>query len=364
MTSHRPAVLVDGRIFSLQTKGGISQMWANILGSALWQRRVETWLMLYPRHERNVHLRETDLLTSASSIKLIESSIPPSDNENWATAEHASQRVGIVASRRDGFDAVLNTYYGESIFPACSRYIVSALDFAHEEMPELANKPSTAGVLRQKKLAFSQASQVSFISNASRERFFVHYPDFERSRTGVIYLGHDARLPTVPKARNMVLHVGSRGAYKNFPTVAAGVQPVMERHARLRLFVLGGEPADATIEQLQQRFPGRVVFDPAPTDSAMDFAMSLAGFYVSASRYEGFGIPLLNAMRLGTVPVVSDIPVYREFAADQAHFFSPDSGTALAAALERALSAPPFLHRPWRTWDHVAADYASLVIDA
>jgi glycosyltransferase involved in cell wall biosynthesis len=361
--SLRLPVLVDGRIFSLQAKGGISQMWANILGSPAWQYHLDTWLMLYPYHERNVHLLEAGLLDGAPSIQVIDSPVPPSDNDKWAGAEHAQQRCEIVAAHRTDFAVVLNTYYGECIFPACSRYIVSALDFAHEELPELAAKPSTPGVLRQKKLAFAQASQVSFISNASRERFFVHYPAFERRHTGVIYLGHDARLPSVPKARDVVLHVGSRGAYKNFITVAEGVQEVMARHARLRLFVMGGEPADATIEQLKRRFPGRVVFDPAPSDGTMDFAMALAGFYVSASRYEGFGIPLLNAMRLGAVPVVSDIPVYREIAAGYAHFFAPDSAAALASALERALVATPAPHRPWRTWDHVATDYATLVLD-
>lgn len=361
--SRRPPVLVDGRIFSLQSKGGISQMWANILSSLAWQRRLDTWLMLYPGHEGNVHLREAALLDCVSSIHPIESPVPSSDNEKWVGVEHEQRRREIVAARRTDFAAVLNTYYGECIFPACSRYIVSALDFAHEELPELTAKPSTPGVLRQKRLAFAQASQLSFISNASRERFFVHYPAFARRDTTVIYLGHDTRLPSVPKARDAVLHVGSRGVYKNFITVAEGVQAVMGRHARLRLFVMGGEPVDPPIEQLQRRFPGRVVFDPAPSDSTMDFAMALAGFYVSASRYEGFGIPLLNAMRLGTVPVVSDIPVYREIATGYAQFFAPDSAAALAAALERAIAATPPNHRPWRTWDHVATDYARLVLD-
>ena len=65
------------------------------------------------------------------------------------------------------------------------------------------------------------------------------------------------------------------------------------RHRRLLL--LGGEPADATVDALRRDFPGRVVFDHKPSDAAMDLAMASAWVYLSASRYEGFGIPLLNA---------------------------------------------------------------------
>ena len=35
---------------------------------------------------------------------------------------------------------------------------------------------------------------------------------------------------------------------------------------------------------------------------------------VSASRAEGFGLPLIEAMQLGSPVVVSDIPVHREVA--------------------------------------------------
>ena len=45
---------------------------------------------------------------------------------------------------------------------------------------------------------------------------------------------------------------------------------------------------------------------------------------VSASRDEGFGIPLVEAMALGTPLVVSDIPVFREVGGDAAAYVDPD----------------------------------------
>ena len=358
--SARLPLLVDGRIFSLQSKGGISQMWAYLLASECWRRRLKTWLFVYPGYERNLHLQTAGLL-SAADIRIIKCPIPSSNNDNWNRAEHARQRAELIRSLGYRFGTVVDTYYGENVHPDCSRYVVTGYDFAHEELPELAERPSTASVLAQKRLAFGQADWVSFISNASRERFFVHHPDFDRHRTGVIYLGHQPTSPQVLRARDTILHVGSRGLYKNFGIVAEALQVLMQREASVRLLLLGGESIDATVQALIQRFPGRVTFDPAPSDQAMDLAMAASCIYVSASRYEGFGIPLLNALRLGAQPVVSDIPVYRELAGGHARYFTPTSADGLVAALQAALTCRTKPRPTWRTWDHVAADYVRLL---
>ena len=65
-----------------------------------------------------------------------------------------------------------------------------------------------------------------------------------------------------------------------------------------------------------------------------------AAVLVCASFYEGFGLPLVEAMAAGTPIVCSDIPVFREVAADAAIFVPPDDAAAWAVAVAEVLSDP------------------------
>jgi glycosyltransferase involved in cell wall biosynthesis len=55
------------------------------------------------------------------------------------------------------------------------------------------------------------------------------------------------------------------------------------------------------------------------------------------SLVEGFGLPVLEAMALGTPVVVSDVPALREVAGDAALVFDPYRPESLAAALTSVL---------------------------
>lgn len=355
---NRRRVVLDGRIFSLQQKGGISQLWCYVLGSEAWLAAVDATLLLYPGYEKNLHLRELGLLGARDGLRTVLSPIPPSDNPKFDGAEFSAIRSALLREATGPVDALLNTYYGECVLPGVPRYLVTALDFAHEDLPDLAAKPSTPLVLRMKKLAFEQATEVCFISSASRERFFAHYPSHAAKPTRVIHLGHARTDPQVHKVAGLIVHVGTRGAYKNFATAARALERVLLAKSAVRLLIVGGEASDPDTTRLLAQFPGRVLFVPQLGDAEVDLAVATAHVYLSPSRYEGFGIPLLNALRLGSVPVVSDIPVYREIAGDRAEYFDPLEPSGIEAALLRALQCTVPTDASFaRTWDDVARDY-------
>jgi alpha-1,3-rhamnosyl/mannosyltransferase len=58
-----------------------------------------------------------------------------------------------------------------------------------------------------------------------------------------------------------------------------------------------------------------------------------ATLFAHASYYEGFGMPVLEAMSYGVPSVISDIPIYREIAGDAAVFFNQEDPQAIAQAI-------------------------------
>jgi len=62
-----------------------------------------------------------------------------------------------------------------------------------------------------------------------------------------------------------------------------------------------------------------------------------ASLYVQPSHYEGFGMPLLEAMASKTPVACSDIAIFREVCADAAEYFDKDSPQSIANAMARIL---------------------------
>ena len=79
-----------------------------------------------------------------------------------------------------------------------------------------------------------------------------------------------------------------------------------------------------------------VEFTGRLTDEELLPAIARAKYLVLPSVYEGFGLPPLEALVLGTQPIVSDIPVFREvYEGFPVVFFQGEE------ELARALALPP-----------------------
>ncbi|MET4158099.1 glycosyltransferase family 1 protein [Agromyces sp. PvR057] len=137
------------------------------------------------------------------------------------------------------------------------------------------------------------------------------------------------QLPRVRPAGHRLVYMGSYMPYKNVDTLvrAVGALPEHELHLLSKI----GRDERARLTRLAPQ--ARLVFHNGVSDAEYAELLGGASALVHASRAEGFGIPLVEAMRLGTPVVVSDIPIFREIGGEAAMYFDADSPESLVAAL-------------------------------
>jgi len=134
--------------------------------------------------------------------------------------------------------------------------------------------------------------------------------------------------------RPYVLHVGWADPRKDAATLAA---------AHLR--IVADRPHDLVLAGLAHPNFVPVVLPDASsirrvgyvTDDELGTLLSGAVVLAYPSRYEGFGIPPIEAMTCGTPTVVSDIPALRESTENRAVYVPPGDVDAWADALRAAL---------------------------
>lgn len=74
------------------------------------------------------------------------------------------------------------------------------------------------------------------------------------------------------------------------------------------------------------------------SDHEREVLYQSATLFATASHYEGFGMPILEAMSYGTPCAISDIPVFHEVGGTAANYFDQDKPSVIAAHLEALLS--------------------------
>jgi glycosyltransferase involved in cell wall biosynthesis len=216
--------------------------------------------------------------------------------------------------------------------------VVTVHDLINDEDPDYRRERPE--LLRQKAAAIDRASRIVVPSFATRDALVrVHRAD--EARIDVIH--HGSRMPPPhdrdPVGRPYLLHVGSRGRYKDFATL-------MRAFAKLRRDGFDGLLVNVGGGALHAHERAAMDELDLPADSIRAIGADdreLATLYANAralavpSRIEGFGIPILEAMSLRCPVACMEAPGCAEVAGDAAMLAPVGDDEALAANLARLL---------------------------
>lgn len=106
-------------------------------------------------------------------------------------------------------------------------------------------------------------------------------------------------------------------------------------------FVIAGRWADDAGQLLRADAAPNLEVRQFLSGTELDALLSGAAVYVQASRHEGFGSAVAEAMQRGCVPVISRRGALPEVAGDAGIFVDEDDAASVAAGIERALQAGP-----------------------
>jgi glycosyltransferase involved in cell wall biosynthesis len=166
----------------------------------------------------------------------------------------------------------------------------------------------------------------------------------------VYAIPHGVAFPFVPHppqhARPVIASLGIREPYviavgtveprKGYPVLLQAVERAAENIPDLQLVIVGAtgwlaEPIERALEEAQQR--GRVLRLRHISDQTLAALYIAAAAFVTASFYEGFNFPLLEALACGAPAIATDIPVHREVAGNAALFVRSGDVDSLAEAM-------------------------------
>lgn len=216
--------------------------------------------------------------------------------------------------------------------------VLTVYDMIHELFPTEFNAAQNTTIA--KRAAVARADHVVCISGSTR-RDLCEVLDVPERKTSVIHLAGSLSA-SCPQAvarsspRPYILFVGARGGYKNFSGFVRAYSTAPALRRELGIVCFGGGPFCDDERELLSRCGLRsgVVEQTAGGDTELAAVYSGATVLVCPSLYEGFGIPVLEAMSLGCPVACANTSSLPEVVGEAAVMFDPTDPEAMRASLE------------------------------
>jgi glycosyltransferase involved in cell wall biosynthesis len=199
-----------------------------------------------------------------------------------------------------------------------------------------------------RKVISSDVQRIITISEFTKNELIKYFPE-AASKIDVVYLGHDFKRPSLPinlaenkikkitNGRPFLFFIGNIEERKNLVNQIKAFEIIKERQKDL-VFILSGK-AGFNFKEVhdyisQSKNRDDIFLTGYLSDEEKKYAMENTACLMFVSWYEGFGIPLVDALSTNTNIVISRISVLEEIAKDYCYKCNPADPSDIACTVE------------------------------
>lgn len=246
-----------------------------------------------------------------------------------------------LVARKDGVDLLFSPGF---VSPLWGRFrkVVTIHDLYYKRFPEFVRFWQRRYWQIFVPWSIKKADIVIVDSDSTRHDVCIAFPESSQ-KVRRIYLGADSLplIPSIPKRADtsFCLMVGNITPNKNIETVVTAFSILKERQQEIRLVVAGSDLFGLLRTALSQiTIKPDIELLEHVSDELLSQLYAQACCLIQASHYEGFGLPVVEAMAMSCPVIASDVSVLREVGGDAARYFSPPVPEALVAAIQELMA--------------------------
>lgn len=339
-------VAFDSEIFLLQKIGGVSRYFASLIEEFTLDSSHQVQPILTFSRSNNLYIQDLRArgLVDVHNMRVpyLAPTSPLRSLLTWSPIHDIALTFSSIPSKTPKVDFFHATYYRPNFFERRpkSKLAVTIHDFIPEKLGWKGIKNPHVG---KRKLS-DKADLIFCVSEATAIDFEQFY-GIRDERIRVI--GHGAKRFGMAESKlrqtensNMLLFVGHRTGYKNFEILINALSRIAQKSKDIHLVTVGPlftEREKSNYHEVFSRIQWTHKLEAS--DEELASLYQKARVLIVTSKMEGYGMPIIEALAMGTSVIASDIPVFREVGSTFVTYFDSNSDEDLAHKLSKTLDS-------------------------